>query len=411
MKRALILVMDSLGIGASADASHYGDAKANTLGNIAKACFAGNADNTHRNGPLNIPNLTRLGLADALAQSCGEEMAGLDKSITPIASYGYAAEKSKDKDTPSGHWEMAGIIVPFSWATFPKTTPCFPKQLIKDFISLAKLPGILGNCHASGTEIIKQLGQEHIKTGKPICYTSADSVFQIAAHEKYFGLEKLLHLGEIAKGLTEERNITRVIARPFIGENAAEFTRTANRKDLTTEPIGLTLLDKIIANKGTVISVGKIADIFANRGISKAIKGKNNAELFDKTLQALETAQDNTLIFTNFVDFDSQFGHRRDVAGYAHAIEEFDKRLPELESLMHKDDLALITADHGCDPTFPGSDHTREHVPVLFFGKKIPTRNIGKCETFADMGQTIAHYLSCEQLANGSPLFKSKFGG
>jgi phosphopentomutase len=401
MKRAIILVMDSLGIGASADAHLYGDEGANTLGHIAKACFEGKANNKQRSGPLKIPNLTHLGLAHALEISCGKPMAGLDKNITPEHAYGFAVEQSKDKDTPSGHWEMTGVPVPFAWATFPKTESCFPQPLIDDFIRLSGIPGILGNCHASGTEIIKRLGVEHIKTGKPICYTSADSVFQIAAHEEHFGLDELYRICKIAKGLVDELNVTRVIARPFIGKTADDFIRTANRKDLTTPPIEPTLLDQLSVQGGQVVSVGKINDIFSGRGISKAVKGKNNRELFDVMLEEVKLAQDKTLIFVNFVDFDSQFGHRRNIAGYANAIEEFDQRLPELEIIMNDKDIALITADHGCDPTCPGSDHTREHVPVLFFGKNITTQNIGKRESFADMGQTIAHYFGIKPLNHG----------
>ena len=401
MKRALILVMDSLGIGASADAHLYGDENTNTLGHIAKACFEGKCDTDYRKGKLHIPHLTRLGLAQALEQSCGTKMAGLDTTITVQGASGYAVEQSKDKDTPSGHWEMAGVPVPFAWGTFPKKEPCFPKNLIKDFIALTRIPGILGNCHASGTEIIKRLGEEHIKTGKPICYTSADSVFQIAAHEKHFGLDELLRICKVAKGLTQELNITRVIARPFIGNNAENFIRTANRRDLTTPPIAPTLLDKLSAQGGHVISVGKINDIFSKRGITKSVKGKNNQELFDAMLDAFKNAKDKTLVFVNFVDFDSHFGHRRNVAGYANAIEEFDKRLPELEALMGKEDIALITADHGCDPTFKGSDHTREHVPVVFFGDTIKAHTIGQRSSFADMGQTIAAHFGIEALQHG----------
>jgi len=401
MKRALILVLDSLGIGASHDAHLYGDEKANTLGHIAEYCLQGKADNEQRSGELKIPNLTRLGLAHALESSCGTKMSGLDEKIIPQATYGYAVEQSKDKDTPSGHWEMAGVPVPFAWGTFPKTQPCFPESLIQEFIQLTGIPGILGNCHSSGTEIIKQLGEEHIKTGKPICYTSADSVFQIAAHEKHFGLEELYRICKIAKGLVDELNVTRVIARPFIGSNADDFIRTANRKDLTTPPIEPTLLDALSNNGGKVISVGKIADIFSNRGISKCVKGKNNMELFDAMLSEVKSAENKTLIFVNFVDFDSHFGHRRDVAGYANALEEFDKRIPELEAIMQEDDIALITADHGCDPTFPGSDHTREHVPVVFFGKKVKSQNIEKRDSFADMGQTISHYFDINPLIHG----------
>lgn len=404
MKRAIILVMDSLGIGASADADLYGDNGTNTLGHIAKACAQGKADNDNRKGVLRIPNLTRLGLAHALHSSCGHPMDGLDDSIEPEYCYGYAEEQSKDKDTPSGHWEMAGVPVPFAWGTFPKTEPCFPRQLIKDFITLTKIPGILGNCHASGTEIIQRLGEEHIKTGKPICYTSADSVFQIAAHEEHFGLDNLHRICKVAKGLTEELNITRVIARPFIGDSSDNFQRTANRKDYTTEPIEPTLLDRLTAEGGHVIAVGKITDIFANRGITKTLKGKNNMELFDATLEAIKQTGDKGLVFSNFVDFDSHYGHRRDVAGYAQAIEEFDKKLPELEAILKDDDIVLITADHGCDPTFKGSDHTREHVPVLFFGNKVKSQNAGKRTSFADMGQTIASHLGISPLKHGIPI-------
>ena len=308
------------------------------------------------------------------------------------------------EDTPSGHWEMAGVPVPFKWGTFPETVPCFPDSLIDNFLLQTGLPGILGNCHASGTEIIKQLGEEHIKTGKPICYTSADSVFQIAAHEQHFGLERLLEISAIAKSLVDDLNITRVIARPFIGETAATFQRTANRKDLTTPPIEPTLLDVLTEDGGTVISVGKISDIFAGRGISSCVKGSNNMDLFDAMLDVFSKAKDNTLVFVNFVDFDSHCGHRRDVVGYAKALEDFDARLPELEAMMQTGDVALITADHGCDPTQPGSDHTREHVPVLFFGPQVNHQIIGARNSFADMGQTLASHFGLPDLQHGQTI-------
>lgn len=412
MKRAIILVMDSLGIGASADADQYGDVGADTLGHIAEQCAQGLTDSDgNQHGPLRIPNLSRLGLAAAHHNSIGNNKSYLDLFSVPEAAYGYAIEQSKDKDTPSGHWEMAGVPVPFKWGTFPKETPCFPEQIIAEFIEQAEIPGILGNCHASGTEIIKRLGEEHIKTGKPICYTSADSVFQIAGHEGYFGLDRLLEISKIAKNLVDELNITRVIARPFVGEDANTFQRTSNRKDLTTPPIADTLLDKLTAAGGEVVSVGKIADIFAERGITKKVKGKDNMQLFDAMLNELKSAQDNTLIFVNFVDFDSHFGHRRDVIGYAKALEAFDARLPELESMMQAGDVALITADHGCDPTFPGSDHTREHVPVLFFGPNVTPKDIGARQSFADMGQTLANHFSLPRLNHGDSieLFESRF--
>ncbi len=405
MKRAIILVMDSLGIGASADAHLYDDQGANTLGHIAAQCAEGLADaDGVRQGPLKIPNLTRLGLSAAQFDSSGAPLAGSNEITNPQAAYGYAIEQSKDKDTPSGHWEMAGVPVPFKWGTFPKTVPCFPSDLIDNFIQQANLPGILGNCHASGTEIIKALGEEHIKTGKPICYTSADSVFQIAAHEQHFGLDRLLEISAIAKQLVDDLNITRVIARPFIGEDPDTFQRTSNRKDLTTPPIEDTLLDHLVNAGGTVVSVGKISDIFAGRGITQCVKGKDNMDLFDAMLEQLKLAQDNTLVFVNFVDFDSHYGHRRDVIGYAKALEIFDQRLPELEKIMGTNDLALITADHGCDPTFPGSDHTREHVPMLFFGPKIKSQNIGARHSFADMGQTLAQHFGLAPLPHGNPV-------
>lgn len=401
MKRAVILVMDSLGIGASEDASHYGDNEADTLGHIVQHCADGLADVSNvRQGALHIPNLTRLGMLAAHQLSTGN----IPQVDQVTAAYGYAIEQSKDKDTPSGHWEMAGVPVPFKWGTFPETVPCFPDELIEKFLKLTGLPGILGNCHASGTEIIQRLGEEHIKTGMPICYTSADSVFQIAAHETHFGLDRLLEISAIAKGLVDELNITRVIARPFIGETAETFQRTANRKDLTTPPIESTLLDQLTAEGGQVISVGKISDIFAGRGISSCVKAKDNMALFDAMLDSFQKAGDNTLVFVNFVDFDSHYGHRRDVAGYAKALEDFDARLPELEAIMQADDVALITADHGCDPTQPGSDHTREHVPVLFFGPKVKNQNIGARSSFADMGQTLAAHFRLAPLAYGQTI-------
>jgi len=402
MKRAVILVMDSLGIGASDDAQLYGDEAANTLGHIAEQCARGQADVSGvRHGPLKIPHLERWGLGAALKQSSGMNLAGGTDHPTVQGAFGHAIEQSLDKDTPSGHWEMTGVPVPFKWGTFPKSSPCFPDQLIERFIELAGLPGILGNCHASGTEIIKQMGEEHIRSGKPICYTSADSVFQIAAHEIHFGLDRLLEISAIAKQLVDELNITRVIARPFVGDNANNFQRTANRKDLTTPPIESTLLDVMKAAGHEVISVGKIADIFAGRGITQSIKAGDNMGLFDAMLEAFRQAPDHSLVFVNFVDFDSLFGHRRDVPGYACALEAFDARLPELEALMQPGDLALITADHGCDPTQPGSDHTREHVPVLFYGPEVSGQNIGPRKSMADMGQSLAKHFGLAALPHG----------
>ncbi len=404
-RRAIILVLDSFGIGATADAAQFGDAGADTLGHIAEACAAGRADKSGvRAGPLRVPNLARWGLGRAAEISTGAVPPGLATDRIQGA-YGCAAEESKGKDTPSGHWEMAGCPVPFDWGYFPRERPCFPPALIKQLVTEFKLPGILGDCHASGTEIIAELGEEHIRTGKPICYTSADSVFQVAAHEQHFGLERLYRFCERAKELLEPLNIGRVIARPFVGESPADFRRTAHRRDYTTPPPADTLLDRVTASGADVWSIGKIADIFAHRSIAKKLKAEDNGTLFDRTLEAMDAAANRALVFANFVDFDMLYGHRRDVVGYAAALEAFDRRLPELEAKLQPGDLVLATADHGCDPTRPGTDHTREHVPVLFFGPEVPAGPLGKRLSFADMGQTIARHLALPPLAHGRDCF------
>ncbi|WP_028389608.1 phosphopentomutase [Legionella fairfieldensis] len=399
--RVCILLMDSLGIGASLDAPRYGDEGANTLVHIYEACqnSLANKDGL-RQGLLQIPNLADLGLYHAAVASSGIRFVDLATLKEPGGYYGYAVEQSLGKDTPSGHWELAGVPVTFEWGYFPDQQPCFPRALIDEFIKQAGLPGVLGQKHASGTVIIDELGAEHLKSGKPIVYTSADSVFQIAAHETCFGLERLYEICEIARKLVDEYQIGRVIARPFIGETGA-FTRTANRRDYATLPPAPTLLDYLKEAGREVIAIGKIADIFAHQGLTQTIKAGDNMALFDATLKAMQTAPAGSLIFTNFVDFDSSYGHRRDVAGYAHALEQFDTRLPELFDLLEADDLVVIAADHGCDPTFPGSDHTREHIPVLFFGPKFASQFIGRRDTFADIGQSVAHYLGISPLAHG----------
>ncbi len=398
MNRAIILVLDSLGLGSSDDAHLYGDEGSDTLGHIIEKCASGNADSDSRNGPLFIPNLIRWGLGEAAIASRKESLP-IDR-VQPEGSFGYAKEVSAGKDTPSGHWEICGLPVPFEWGVFPKTENCFPESLIHALMEEGQISGTLANKHASGTKVIEEFGEEHIQSGLPICYTSADSVFQIAAHEEHFGLERLYKLCEVAKRLVDPLNITRVIARPFIGNSKDGFKRTSNRKDITTPPNNLTLLDHIIESKGQVVSVGKIGDIFSNQGVSYTVKAPNNMGLVDQLLLEMKKVNEG-LIFVNLVDFDTNFGHRRDVSGYASALEEFDKRIPEIESSLQKNDLVLITADHGCDPTWPGSDHTREHVPVVFYGRSIKTNNLGKRDTFADMGQTIAHHLQIKPLANG----------
>ncbi|MDF2530080.1 MAG: phosphopentomutase [Gammaproteobacteria bacterium] len=396
MTRAIVLVLDSFGIGEAPDAHAFGDKGADTLGHIAQYCME------KRGKPLHLPNLARLGLAKAYQESTGKTLPNDLGYHGPIAgAYGCAAELSRGKDTPSGHWEMMGVPVEFDWGYFPITEKCFPQALIEEFIKQAKLPGVLGEKHASGTEIIQELGEEHIKTGKPIVYTSADSVFQIAAHEAHFGLERLYEISYIARKLVDSYNIGRVIARPFIGE-VGSFKRTANRKDLAVPPPGETLLDQMVSHEKKVISIGKIADIFAHRGISELIKAPDNDGIFSATLEAMKSAPEQSLIFSNFVDFDSSFGHRRDLAGYAKALEEFDARLPELERQLKPDDILVLSADHGCDPSFPGSDHTREHIPVLFYGKHVKPGELGTRSSFADIGQTLASWFALKPLKFGT---------
>jgi phosphopentomutase len=325
--------------------------------------------------------------------STSKPMLPLGHPGKPEGRWGYGVEVSRGKDTPSGHWEIAGAPVSFEWGYFPQTIPCFPKTLTDALIAEAELPGILGNTHASGTVIVAELGEEHIRTGKPICYTSADSVFQIAAHETHFGLERLYGLCLITRELVDSLNIGRVIARPFVGETPSDFTRTANRRDYAVPPPEPTLLDRVEASRHRVIGVGKIGDIFAHQGVSETIKAPDNDAMFDALLAAIAKASDGDLVFVNFVDFDSFFGHRRDVPGYAAALEAFDRRLPELEAALKPGDLAIVTADHGNDPTWRGTDHTREHVPILAFGPGISAGPIGRRETFADMGETAAAHL------------------
>ncbi len=400
MGRAIVLVLDSFGIGATADAERFGDAGSDTFGHIAEL-RAASAD-----GPLQLPNLARLGLYHASRDSTGSFPAGAPNGTDIIAAYGYAEELSSGKDTPSGHWEIAGVPVLFDWGYFTEKTNTFPQELLDALVERANLPGYLGNCHASGTTIIAELGEEHVKTGKPIFYTSADSVFQIACHEEAFGLQRLYDLCDIAREVVDEYKIGRVIARPFTGDGPGNYVRTGNRRDLTTPPHADTVLDKLVAAGGEVISVGKIADIYAHKGITKKVKASGNAALFDATLEELRRAPDRSIIFTNFVDFDMLYGHRRDVAGYAKALEYFDQRLPEVLELMEDDDILILCADHGCDPTSEGTDHTREHIPVLAYGAQIDPGPIGKRETFADIGQSLALFFGLTPTEYGKSFLK-----
>ncbi len=397
MARAFLLVLDSVGCGGAKDAAAFGDEGANTLGHIAKACFEGLAEEG-RTGPLAIPNLDELGMGEAVRMSSDMPAHGLNAK--PIGIYGAANEVSQGKDTPSGHWELAGVPVPFDWHYFPHTIPAFPQEKIDEFIKLANLPGILGNRHASGMPILHELGEEHIKTGKPICYTSADSVFQIAAHEEHFGLERLYDICKIAAKIFHPMNVGRVIARPFIGETSDEFFRTINRKDYAIAPPEDTICDRVIASGGRVLAVGKIGDIFAHRGISEIKKGKPDLELVDDMLSFMSEARDGDLVFTNLVEFDSLYGHPRDVSGFARALEAFDKRLPEITSRMTHGDMLIITADHGNDPTWKGSDHTRERVPVLCYVPGAEPENIGQI-AMADVGETVAAHLGMKAGKHG----------
>jgi phosphopentomutase len=387
--------MDSFGIGATDDAGRFGDMGSNTLGSIARQrALAGK--------PLRLPNLARLGLMRAAEESCGERPEGTGAIEDVDGAYGYAVELSSGKDTPSGHWEIAGVPVLYEWGYFRRKTETFPQELLARLIDRAGIPGVLGNCHASGTTIIAELGDAHVATGKPIVYTSADSVFQIACHEESFGLQRLYDLCDVARELVDEYKIGRVIARPFIGSTPSDYVRTGNRRDLTVPPPSPTVLDRLVESGGEVVSVGKIADIYAHQGITKQIKASGNAALFDATLEAMETAPDRSIVFTNFVDFDMLYGHRRDVDGYAEALEYFDQRLPELLGQLRGNDVLVICADHGCDPTWKGTDHTREHIPVLVYGNKIPAGSIGRRESFADIGQSLATFFGLPPMDYGT---------
>lgn len=380
MPRAILCILDSFGIGGAPDAAAYGDQGADTLGHIAERV------------DLRLPNLSALGLGAAAELSTGTWPKGLEKQANS-ARWGVGREVSKGKDTPSGHWEIAGVPVPFDWGYFPQTIPTFPPELVAELVERSGIPGILGDRHASGTTIIDELGEESIRTGKPICYTSIDSVFQIAAHESHFGLENLYALCETAFQLTEKLRIGRVIARPFLGDRKGEFKRTGNRRDFAIPPPEKTLLDRVKDQGNQVFAIGKISDIYAGHGVTHKLKATGNMALLDRTLEALEMAAPGALVMTNFVDFDQDFGHRRDVAGYASALMAFDARLPEIIAKMAPDDLLVLTADHGNDPSWPGTDHTREQVPILLFSPALSGGSIGIRPTFADIGESIARWL------------------
>ena len=383
-KRVIWIILDSVGIGEAPDAAAFGDVGADTLGNIIKT-----------RGKLSVPNMERLGLYAI-------EDTSLPKSdVTPVGAYGKAAELSNGKDTTIGHWEMIGIHTRQAFPTYPT---CFPDQVMEEFVKRTGCKGYLGNMVASGTQIIQTLGDEHMRTGYPIVYTSADSVFQIAAHEDVIPIQDLYHICRIArKLLTGEHAVARVIARPFIRKDAI-YTRTANRRDFSLKPSSESLLAYMKDAGYRVTAVGKIEDIFSGVGIGDSVHTKSNMDGMDKTIDFMETQHDG-LIFTNLVEFDSTWGHRRDVEGYAQGLEAFDLRLGELLTKMKEDDLLIINADHGCDPTFRGTDHTREYIPVLMYHKKMQQGvNLGILDTFADIGATIADNFMVPDLSIGSSL-------
>ena len=390
MARAFLVVLDSAGIGGAPDADGYfngdtPDTGSNTIGHIARACAAGQAEEG-RSGPLAMPNLGRLGLRAAIRAASGLDAPGLPEEEHGL--WAAATEVSRGKDTPSGHWELAGVPVPWDWHYFTDRTDSFPPELVARAAALAGTDGILGNCHASGTAIIDVLGEEHLRTGWPICYTSVDSVFQIAAHEEAFGLERLYDLCKALAPTLHAMKVGRVIARPFVGA-PGDFRRTTNRKDFAIAPPAPTLCDWVSEAGREVNAVGKIGDIFSMRGITEVRKG-TDADLMEHLADFMRGAAEGSLTFANFVEFDSLFGHRRDVSGYARALEWFDAQLPRLAAAMRPGDLMLFTADHGNDPTWTGSDHTRERVPVLGLG--VGARAIGHV-AFADVAASVAAHL------------------
>ena len=392
--RAFLIVMDSVGCGGAPDAAAFGDAGANTLGHIALACAEGRAE-TGRSGPLRLPNLDRLGLGAAIRLSTGLEPPGL--GVPPSGRWGVAQEISRGKDTPSGHWELAGVPVPWDWTYFPDTVPAFPPDLVALVCKLAGTEGILGNCHASGVPIIEKHCAEHLRTLWPICYTSADSVFQIAAHEEAFGLERLLKLCQDLAPHLHAMKVGRVIARPFTGAPGG-FTRTANRRDFAIAPPAPTLLDWVQGAGRMTHAVGKIGDIFSMQGVGKLHKGKSDADLFEHLLRLADEAEEGSLTFANFVEFDSLYGHRRDPEGYGRALEGFDAQAGRFLARLRPGDLAIFTADHGNDPTWSGTDHTRERVPVLVAGAGAGPLGL---VAFSDVAASVAAHLAVQSHGPG----------
>ncbi|CAL4323794.1 phosphopentomutase [Buchnera aphidicola] len=411
MKRVFVLVLDSLGIGYSKDSVKFGDYGSNTLGHIIECCYKNFANSYGRNGVLKIPNLVKLGIINALKKSSKNKIFGFNKESKIIGSYAYSKEISTSKDTSSGHWEMMGSPVLFKWTYFKSLKNSFPLDLLNKIQKKFLINGFLGNCHASGTDIINIYGKEHIKYNYPIIYTSSDSVFQIACHEKSFGLERLYDLCLLVRKILNKSKykVTRVIARPFLNDQKNQFYRTRNRKDFSISPNEETVLEKLVKEKkGEVISIGKISDIFNNKGITKQVNVYELEKIFEALYKELknysEYRKKNIIVFANFVDFDSYWGHRRDVSGYAKELELFDIKIPKFLSLMKKNDLLIITSDHGCDPTWKGTDHTREHVPILIYKKNLIPKYLGYRKTFSDISQTISNYLGLSKMKFGKKI-------
>lgn len=390
MPRALLMVLDSVGIGGAPDAAAYHDDGANTLGHVAQW-------RTARGAPLALPNLAALGLWRALAEAGGSDASARDVATTGAWAVGISG--TKGKDTTSGHWEMTCAPPAFDFGYFPVEAPSIPAAITDAMVQRGGLSGILGNCHASGTTIIAELGREHVATGKPIVYTSGDSVVQIAAHEDHFGVERLYDLCRITRDIVDPFKIARVIARPFVGEEGA-FKRTAKRRDVSMPSPDPTLLDDLRRYGRDVVGIGKIGDIFAHRGMNTTLKAHGIASTTQVAAAAFERLSDGGLVFANVVEFDSDFGHRRDIAGYADALEEFDRLLPSVLATLREGDLLAITADHGNDPSWRGSDHTREAVPILFYGPGIGGGALGQ-RSMADIGATIARHLAIDRSGTG----------
>ena len=378
--RITLIVLDGLGIGEMPDAADWGDAGSDTLGHICDSRL------------VQLPNLQSWGLGNI------RPLQGVAPASQPRASFGKCALRSNGKDTTTGHWEMAGIVLERAFPTYPQG---FPQTILDRFTSETGVPGILGNVAASGTEIIKQLGDEHVRTGKPIVYTSADSVFQIAAHEQVIPLDRLYEICETARVILRgEHEVGRVIARPFLGLTGS-FYRTENRHDYAVPPPPENLLPALAAAGLDVVCIGKIASIYDSLGVTQDLTAKNNQQSIDQTIHALHQ-KTRGLIFSNLVDFDMLYGHRRDTEGYARALEHFDSRLPEIEAAMREDDLVVITADHGNDPTYPGTDHTREYAPLIVYGKRARAVDLGPRQSLSDIGQTIAENFGLKLTAGES---------